>query len=639
MQKDDCIGYSKAREKPTQISRGNQPHVDGYTAPKANTLATRDAILITDKNFKTAYVNQPVIMIVRPKTMVHARIIERRLASFHGVAVEAIQTWQQGRLAAYFINGSYDTNYAPEIVYDDKQFTASASPVLESSVIDDPSGGKLVEFVRRLRAGEDALARDQVPMCVFQCDADTETAVGINDSFGIGRLYWFEDGPVAAMGNNIASLALAREGYARQEAAHWDTYYTSGGAVGDVTYMEGIYRAPEGSEVLLQPNSLNVDRPRSMVKVLQESYDRKKDSSCPVNAALRLLSSARPFFKENLSIGLSGGRDSRLVTALAINAGLNFNSFTAVPPDLEGDIARELHEKSRTPFKWERRDKRTAAANARSGSVDLLPILDRAEAWFEFSGGDNWSTYIRRNPVRRTPLRLSAMSLSGAFGDFTRGHYYTPADVAQQKPEEAIQRHLRGNLKIRRFIPYDVRLRGTENIKSSFERMNAQGFEGFDALNLAFLTNRMRRQFPYPAPNTLLPLMTVDMVSELFWDDPLSKLEANGLREMTRILMPEWSSVPYFHEAAVGTDPMVTNKVSIQPTYWEVDRENFLESAEHSLATTRHIELSMDRVRQEIDELPEGRTRTNTTFEYIFWHYGATALLDRVNDSIVSHPI
>lgn len=259
------------------------------------------------------------------------------------------------------------------------------------------------------------------------------------------------------------------------------------------------------------------------------------------------------------------------------------------------------------------------------------PIIERAEAWFEFTGGDNWSTYVRRDPVRRTPIRLNTMALSGAFGDFTRGHYYTAMEVERNDAESAIRRFHRSFLAMRRFIPEDVRKRGANQIKATFDQMNEDGFDGFQSLDMSFLVNRMRRQLPHPAPNTLLPLLTPQMVSEIFWNDPMQKLNAQGLREMTNKLMPEWATVPYFHEAAIGTDPAVTNKVTIQPTYWEVNEADFLESVEYSLAANDFIHLDMDRVRQEITILPEGRNRTNVTFEYIFWHAGATALLRRIN--------
>lgn len=583
----------------------------------------------------TAYSNQAVILLLSSDKPQAYEITRRRLSRLFGVPHKSVRSSEASGICAYFIPGSYKDDFSPAIVSDESQFIASATPIFDHGIAGDATGERLADFTKRVFSSTTEHSNLPIPLSLFYAHFSSRHGYAVNDTFGMGRLYVNQGSGQAAASNNIAAVAVALDGKSEADLDFWDSYYTSGGGVGDKTYVSGVKRAPGGSTVHLAEGRVSVESTHSLESLLLESRDREPDYRLPVEAATRLMESAKPYFSDSLGIGLSGGRDSRLVTALALHAGLTFKSFTAVPPMLEADIARQLHKASTIPFDWEIRDSSQKTLDAKRTAetkiAELPPILERAESWFAFTGGDNWATHMRQAPVRRTPIPLRNMAPSGAFGDFTRGHYYTEKEAASDDHASAIARFHRSFVSIRKFIPTGIRVRGAAQIKETFDRMESAGIQGFSSLEFSFLVNRMRRQLPHPAPNTLLPMLTPQMLSEVFWNNPLKKLDAHGLRVMTSELMPEWSAVPYFHEAAVGTDPNVTNKVSIRPTYWEIDEGDFLESVEHSLKVNDYFHLDMDDVRKEITELPEGRNRTNTTFEFIFWHAGATALLDRVN--------
>lgn len=580
-----------------------------------------------------AYSNQPVILLYSSLDPRASQDVHRRLATYFQMHQDAVKFVDSNGISAFFAPGAYLVDYGPACISDESSFVATASPVFDRGVASDASAAllsKYAEDVVKGRIGADELP---TPMSLFRATFADGRGWASNDSFGMGRLYYVEGNDFAAVSNNIAALALSQPGRSEVDLDYWDAYYSSGGGVGRSTYVKGVSRARGGTVAQLYRGKLTLTESLPLESVLLRSRDRQPDYSAPVASALNMIDNAKPFFADKLGIGLSGGRDSRLVTALALHAGLNFTSFTAIPPELEGDIARKLNRASRIPFTWEQRDSRVSKRSAAAAPVELPPILERAENWFAFTGGDNWPTYVRKSHVRNRRIRLGSMALSGAFGDFTRGHYYTAKEAADGDSASAINRFYRGLTSSRKLIPVDVRERGAVLVKETFDEMRETGFSGFNALDLSFLVNRMRRQLPHPAPNTLLPMLTPQMLSEVFWNDPVQKLDASGLREMTSELMPEWSAIPYFHEAAVGTDPAVTNKVSIQPTYWEVDEADFMTSVEQSLRVNEYFDISMDSVRSEIADLPEGRNRTNTTFEFMFWHAGGSSLLARVNEA------
>lgn len=590
------------------------------------------------EEFANAYSNQPVILIARcERGEGQAFGIKRRMAKFFQVGSDAITMKGTNGIYCFHIPGSYTTGFGMEHHSTDYEFAGTSSPIIDRSILQDRSGQALLDYSRKAIIDLNGGKPTQTPLSLFYSYFCEGEAYGMNDSFGIGRLYYCVHNDLSAISNNIAAIAVARNLRSTSDREFWQSYYVTGGAVGEKTYIKDIKRAPGGTLIKVTNHGLKIRFPGSLETVILQSKDRSAEYDNAVNSALELISTARPLFQESLGIGLSGGRDSRFVTALALHSDLEFQSFTAVPPDLEADIAQQLHEKSHRSFKWEIRDRRLQAT-AGKPPPELTPILRRAADWFEFTGGDNWPTFMRKNAPRRTPIQLRSMSLSGAFGDFTRGHYYSNNEVAAGNPESAIRRMQNSFLKMRRLLPVEEREGGVRQFAETFNEMADHGITGFHSLDYSFLVNRMRRQLPHPGPNVLLPMLTTSMVQEVFWAEPSSKLNANGLREMTNKLVPEWSNVPYFHEAAIGTDPKVTNKVTIQPTYWEVDRDDFFSSVEYGVEVNDYFDLPTDAVDHEIANLPEGRNRANTFFEVIFWHAGSTELLNRIN-SVVSNDV
>lgn len=566
--------------------------------------------------------------------------VRDRLVAFFGVEESSIITAGRGAMYAFFVPGLYVSKFTPEVHVDANSFTASASPIMAHEVTSGDGSKALKRFARRALVEAQAGVNPSSPMAIFHMDFNEQTAWALNDSFGIGRLFSAHHEGVLGLSNNIAALALLGDELVEADTSFWDSYYTSGGAVGEGTYIKGVRRALGGTTMHVTQGTLRSASTHSIEHLLLESFERESDYMSPARAGIELIDAAKPFFNERLSIGLSGGRDSRFVTSMALAADLVFQSFTAVPPDLEAEIAAKLHAASRIPFAWEARDRRkpvdNSPASVATSAPPTIPIIDRARDWFRFSGGDCWPTFMRRPSRPRKPVNLASMAVSGAFGDFARGHYYSEKDLQDPSGKSAVSRFHRAFTATRNILPIDVRERGAANIKDTFEEMADRGFTGFRALDLSFIINRQRRQLPHPAPNTLIPMLTAEMAAETFWDEPSSRVNAAGLRRMTLALMPEWDGIPYFHEAVVGTDPMVTNKVSIQPTYWEVDENDFFLAVEHATEVNNFIDLPMDRVRSEIADLPEGRNRTNVTFEYMFWHAGATKLLFDINRVLLS---
>ena len=101
-----------------------------------------------------------------------------------------------------------------------------------------------------------------------------------------------------------------------------------------------------------------------------------------------------------------------------------------------------------------------------------------------------------------------------------------------------------------------------------------------------------------------------------FGFDPLDRIRAKSLRELTESLV---RNIPCYHEVATRRNDPRYSKVTIQPTHWEVNKSDFLESMEEAPALAKIDGLGMAVVEREIASPSDGRNRANTLFESLLW--------------------
>lgn len=536
--------------------------------------------------------------------------------------------------ASFYIAGEPDGFKRDWFYVDEGSLSATAHPILTPTVLNDASGKALRSFVTNLRPDVDGAAPLQPPLSYMHHNAIRDTIVAANDALGIGKLYSFKSDGMAVLSNSVIAVALLKTGVVEQEDEFWDAYYVSGGGLNDTTYVQDVDLSPPGSLVSISEHGVSMRQHTDVVAALRESRGTV-DLCPPIRAATRVVEAGAPYMNERTRLRLSGGVDSRFVAGVLINSGIDFDATTYVPPALESDLAAELHSLADKRYRWEAIEANPGTVRQDGGRPQNLsepsePILARALAWFDYLGGDHWSTLIRSNaPVRK--LTPSPLMILGSHGDITRSHYYSRSDAESGSATAALERFVRATRRYRAILSADLRERGTQLIKNSLLDTFIQGFDGFYALDYAYFYNRVRRQFPPVSPSALLPMLTWEMLLATFWQPPHEKEAASAVRAMTSALVPSWAGVPYYHEAAEGTDPLVTNKVSVQRTYWEVDRADFIGALESALDATKYSGISMDSALREIDTLPEGRNRTNQTLEFVFWHHAAVRVLDKVN--------
>lgn len=568
--------------------------------------------------------------------------IANRLVDYFNVSDNALIQQRGVSTASYYIPGEPDAYERDWFYKDAVSLSATAHPICSPAVLGDRSGLPIRRFVREIRNGMDSATRVLSPVSYMHHNLHNDSIVAANDSLGVGKLYYYKSAGMSLVASGVITAALGLANLPDQCDAFWDAYYVTGGGLNDYTYVRGVRLAPPGSVITISDGGFKFRQEPGFAQFLLESQAEANDAVAPMDAAQRIVGTVAPYISEASRLRLSGGVDSRFAAATLIRSGKHFDATTYFPPNLEAEIAVQLHQRSPDSFGWQAIEANPSTVRQDGGEPQLPgpssgSILERASDWFQYLGGDHWSTPIRSSPPIRRIVPAPLM-VSGSHGDFTRAHYYGERDLDDGIAAPALRRYLSSFFRNRSILEPELRRRGAQLVKNEMLGALVEGIDGFHALDYSFFYNRVRRQFPPVSPSVVLPMLTPEMLRSTFWCSPREKVAGTAVRRMINEMVPEWKDVPYYHEVAAGLDPETTNKVSMQKTYWESDYKQFLEALETAIDATNYSGVSIDSALNEINELPEGKNRANQTFEFIFWHNAATEVLAGIRKVHRSHP-
>lgn len=572
------------------------------------------------------YRREPLFLAVCSRETFDATEIKERLRSFFSVPPDELISLESSRLGAFYAPGYFEPLVGNFVNNHDGVMTATSYPILDEECAHDLDHG-LTRFFGRIHTGKSDIGEFPAPFAIFQVKEKNESIVCYNDAFGAGRVYYSHENDLTVISNSISAVALARGVQSESDENYWSPYYC-GGPVGHSTFIRGIHLAPCGSRIVIKPGAFSLQHTPLGTRLLEGS--RRKDSDEAVLdsllSPLRVLTDRTDLPRP--TIGISGGRDSRLVVALALQAGLEASFETWFPPALETQVATELVTRLSREIDWKSIDRRKVHSEQPTGDLH-----SRARNWFTFTGGDNWSTFIRRAApdVNFSSQTRPEFSISGMGGEVTRGSLYLEAEVLTDNAQPALRRFINRSLKYWPLVPPEIREHSRAQNQEALLESFIQGFTGFKALDLTEMSTNYRRSIPPPNPGIVPVLFNLDLAQLAIEASPMERFRSKTLRDLTERLVPEWRGVPYYHEVASKRDEPSDNKVSIHPTHWETDRGDFLDSMDAALRITDFSGLNIATVEREIDAPSDGRNRTNALFEAILWHAAAEEEIRSIN--------
>ncbi|WP_157553171.1 hypothetical protein [Jiangella gansuensis] len=276
----------------------------------------------------------------------------------------------------------------------------------------------------------------------------------------------------------------------------------------------------------------------------------------------------------DVRLGLSGGKDSRLVAAVLVAGGLRPRLFTRDDNPAETETARQLVALARDAHGVQlHHDIVAPVTKARVGVDSLAERARQLLRRYDFGYG---SSYLLRPAVGTAwPAALGAPVVGGAMGEIATARWIPPAwpDEAGLVDGTALRAVLTQVLaaEVRpEWQTHDTRRRLAVAVEEVVDRAGRLGLDPVGTVHLAYLAERMRVWSTAGFHvNQVTPLLTAEFVRAAFAMSLTQKRVRAIHTGLIDSLVPEWSGVPFVPNTA-GLAPAAI------PRIWDGDGTDVL---------------------------------------------------------------
>lgn len=389
----------------------------------------------------------------------------------------------------------------------------------------------LYEFIEKIETAEIDSAP---PYCYAAHDYKNNSLKIGTDFLGFGKVYKATENKVEFFASHQAVLAFALDKLSVNED-YWHQYLTWSFPVDDSTPFKNIELLEPGAKLQFKgtKGSINIDK--GLVSLLKKQRDLKETSETLLTkaeaACRRQLRNGILLSDKIGSVGLSGGRDSRLIMSLVMAERLSIKCHTGYPPNAEVDIAKRLVEASEQKIEWK-------AIESKGASAPDGGLLERAKSAFFKYEGDSWPSPVRKGLSALKSDRIaSAVFISGGAGEVARSHFYTEKDL--DNPQLRLSKYLKFVENANTLIPKHARKTTSIQMRQIMSEGSSAGLKGLELLDYFFIRSRIRRAYPTNI-NTITPIFNIEMLLHAFSIPLKEKLRAASVTELTKSLKPEW---------------------------------------------------------------------------------------------------
>lgn len=434
------------------------------------------------------------------------------------------------------------------------------------------------------------------------------------DWLGMCRIFTAVVDGLVVVGTRPSLVSSLAYGERAPDLEAWASYTASGHFAGERSPLAGVSLLRPGERWHLVPSagggwSLDVSLRAGSSETVLASRDLDPEAAIDTAAdALQQvvvdLSSLRP---GPVGLGLSGGKDSRLLAAAFLAAGARPSFSTNIDTAAEGTTAQVLIERAEAvlgvPLSHE-------LYNAGSPDEVLLTGLHRrtrdllGRYDFQFP-----SSYLDRPSEGATLSELPRpVSVTGAGGEMASGYWYGDADPAAPLAVDDLV--ARATTRLTAAVPRAVMdpvwlAQQQDRIADVVAGSRAIGLDGLEVLDHLYLVERVRRWYTSAYHvGMVTPFLAPELVAATF-ALPAEDKKARRLHDaLIRRLMPAWSDVPF---VSVSTGPSTATRV------WDGDGLDVLCDLADSATGPLSALLDRDRVLTALEATTGGAARRSAT--------------------------
>ncbi len=365
---------------------------------------------------------------------------------------------------------------------------------------------------------------------------------------------------------------------ASADVTGWRTFAATGWFMGDHTPFERVYAVPAGTQVGLDARHGRIERQVDVLATWAAPPAAEGLSAHRVDAlagALQgLAQSLGRMWHGPIVADLSGGRDSRLVVAAFLSAGVDVELQTNDAEAGEGVIAKQLV--AALPHRVAHRV--TNLSGDRSVLSELgadngaTPTVARALGWHRQQEGLRPATYLPTRPPEGFRDRES-VAVGGAAGEIAHGYYYPSnfADLATLPYRDRVGLfldHLIAKVVRRPGISSRAQDAASWQVQSVLLAALKAGLDDAKVYDYFYAAERLRRWgTTAEAKGIVTPLLVPEFIRAAFELTPLQRHENALHRAVTARLIPAWAEVPYYERPRGETAPALRPRLGFGPDH------------------------------------------------------------------------
>ena len=298
----------------------------------------------------------------------------------------------------------------------------------------DTTGGP-VGLAKRLLAGEEIHATVVPPFTFIAAERDARVAIQ-QDWLGMGRLFTGNADGITAYCTRPSLVATFLGGTREPDVEGWLSYTASGQFGGDTSPIRGVRLMRPGERVTARLRSAGGWHLASEIRRCADdvvadgvaAQGRGLDAAVELAAEgmLATATSIYDLYGGNLNVGLSGGKDSRVIAAAFLAAGKPVEFNTNEDIAAEGTTARHLLDIVR-----DKRGLNPPHRVFRAGRpADVLAkgLYERTERLQRLYDFQFPSSYIERRAVSRQLPLEGKPTISGVGGEIAVAYWYPDDD-------------------------------------------------------------------------------------------------------------------------------------------------------------------------------------------------------------------
>ncbi|GLW31767.1 hypothetical protein [Actinoplanes regularis] len=419
-----------------------------------------------------------------------------------------------------------------------------------------------VALARDLLGGAD-IHRDVLPpFGLIALDGDQRVVIQ-QDWLGMCRLFTGTADGITAFCSRPSLLTTFLYGRTEPDLEGWRSYAVSGFFGADLSPVRGARlmqpgqritsrRRADGGWDLATETRYNVD---DLVVSGFAGQGRPVEESLDLaaQAFTDIATSVGNLYDGPISLGLSGGKDSRLIAASLLATGHLPKFHTNDDTVVEGETAVRLmqilrDERGLTP---EHRLAKTGAP-ANVLTTGLFERTERLQRRYDFQFPSSYT--IRPAVETHLPHALGAVNFSGVGGELATGYWYPT--VEGKTPEDEVLGRLTSAVPRNGVAPEVIDIE-RERVAALFDRARGLGLRDLHLVDYLYLIERVRRWYSSAyVIGSITPFLSPGFVAATFGVTAEQKRDYLLHTSLIGRFIPEWSEVPFvtaFHGTTTAT--------------------------------------------------------------------------------------